>query len=106
MTKARKHENTDGTSDIGDYVNSILDEHQLLQFSTINKAFSYLSVTLELSYPFEDECMHPLLKIDGCKCTRYTRTDEGPVYDHFMFKQVKGFNQINSKLCSILHRIG
>ena len=53
MTKARKHENTDGTSDIGDYVNSILDEHQLLQFSTINKAFSYLSVTLELSYSFE-----------------------------------------------------
>ena len=77
----QKQENTDGTLDIGDYVNSILDEHQLLQFSTINKAFSYLSVTLELSYPFEDGCMHPLLKIDGCKCTRCTRIDEGPERD-------------------------
>ena len=25
MTKARKHGNTEGTSDIGDYLNSILD---------------------------------------------------------------------------------
>ena len=55
-------------------------EHQLLQFPTINKGFSYLSVTLELNDPFGDRCMHPLLKIDRCKCTRCTRTDEGPVY--------------------------
>ena len=26
MTKSRKHENTEGTSDIGDYANSILDD--------------------------------------------------------------------------------
>ena len=28
MTKGRKHENTDGTLDIGDYVKSILEDSQ------------------------------------------------------------------------------
>ena len=29
-----------------------------------------------------DECMHPLPKIDGCSCTRRTRTIKGPAFGY------------------------
>ena len=37
------------------------------------KEAKFLNTT---AFSFEDGCMHPLLKIDGCNCTR---TDEDPV---------------------------
>ena len=40
------------------------------------KEAKFLNTT---AFSFEDGCMHPLLKIDGCNCTRCTRTDDDPV---------------------------
>ena len=35
-----------------------------------------------------DGCMHPLPQIDGCSCTRRTRTNKGP---EFVFKNLQIF---------------
>ena len=43
MTEGRKHENTDGTSDIGDYVNSSLDVFTFMLDIVILREISFVA---------------------------------------------------------------
>ena len=50
MTELRNYENTDGTTDIGDYVNSILDFAFVQSKVTLKSGGEFLSILLKTLY--------------------------------------------------------